>query len=535
MTRASIALASAALTSAIAFPVAIRAQAIRIGAEFQVNTHTSSNQLLATLAADADGDFIVAWQSLDQDGSGLGVFARRLSSAGTPNGSDFQVNTYTVDDQWNPAVATDSVGNFVVVWDTYGSDQDGSNRGIFGQRFSSAGITRGDSFQVNTYTSDIQALPSVAADVDGDFVVAWASDGDLANIFGQDGSDRGVFSQRFSSDGMPIGGEFQVNTRTAASQALQHLAVDADGDLVVAWSSSLQDGFETGIFAQRFSSAGAALGGEFQVNTYTTNIQVEPSVAADDDGDFVVVWYSVGQDGSDGGVFARRFSSAGIPLGGEVQVNIFTTNDQSLPSVAADGEGDFIVTWASFGQDGDGSGIFARPFSSAGVPLDGELQVNTHTSSHQRFPQVAVDANHHFVVVWTSLFQDGSGDGIFAQRLALLVELDIDGDGSTDPLTDGVLVLRFLFELTGGTMITDAVGAECTRCDPDAIAAYLDALGLILDIDGDGTLGALTDGLLALRFLFGLTGEALTSSAVGGGCTRCDVATIGPYLTALDN
>ena len=55
----------------------------------------------------------------------------------------------------------------------------------------------------------------------------------------------------------------------------------------------------------------------------------------------------------------------------------------------------------------------------------------------------------------------------------------------------------------------------------------------ILDIDGDGSLGALTDGLLVLRFLFGFTGSTLTAGAVGGGCTRCDAATIAAYLQSL--
>ena len=75
------------------------------------------------------------------------------------------------------------------------------------------------------------------------------------------------------------------------------MAADADGDFVVAWQSFGQDGSIYGIFARRFSSAGAALASEFQVNTYTTDIQSCPSVAVDADGDFVVAWASSSQDG----------------------------------------------------------------------------------------------------------------------------------------------------------------------------------------------------------------------------------------------
>jgi hypothetical protein len=78
------------------------------------------------------------------------------------------------------------------------------------------------------------------------------------------------------------------------------------------------------------------------------------------------------------------------------------------------------------------------------------------------------------------------------------------------------------------------VGAGCSRCDAAAIQPYLSGLGMTLDIDGNTTLGALTDGLLILRFLFGFTGAQLTGGVVGDGCSRCDAGTIGPYLQTLD-
>ncbi len=92
------------------------------------------------------------------------------------------------------------------------------------------------------------------------------------------------------------------------------------------------------------------VGVEFQVNTYTTNGQYSPAVAADAEGDFVVVWRSYVQDGSSFGVFGQRYTSAGVALGGEFQVNTYTTNFQSSPAVAADAEGDFVVVWQSYVQ-----------------------------------------------------------------------------------------------------------------------------------------------------------------------------------------
>ncbi len=137
-----------------------------------------------------------------------------------------------------------------------------------------------------------------------------------------------------------------------------------------------------------------------------------------------------------------------------------------------------------------------------------------------------------FVVAWRSFGQDGNADGVFAQRF-LLAALDVDGDGAITPLTDGLLILRFLFGFTGTTLTGGAVDPDCTRCDATDIVTYLTGLGLVLDIDDDGELVPLTDGLLVLRFLFGFSGTTLTAGAVDGDCMRCDAAAIVPYLQSL--
>jgi hypothetical protein len=80
-----------------------------------------------------------------------------------------------------------------------------------------------------------------------------------------------------------------------------------------------------------------------------------------------------------------------------------------------------------------------------------------------------------FVVVWASKFQDGDGYGIIARRARLLAELDVDGNGSVDPLTDTLLALRYVFGFRGATLISGAVGAGCTRCDALSIETYLAA------------------------------------------------------------
>jgi hypothetical protein len=112
--------------------------------------------------------------------------------------------------------------------------------------------------------------------------------------------------------------------------------------------------------------------------------------------------------------------------------------------------------------------------------------------------------------------------------------LDIDLNGVVDALTDGLLVLRRLFGFTGGALTANAVGNQCMRCSAGEIETYLQSIAPQLDVDGDLSSGPLTDGLLVLRFLFGFTGDALTSGAVNTeDCTRCDAASIEAYLETL--
>ena len=137
-----------------------------------MNTYTTGPQSTPAVASDGLGNFVVAWQSgyygISQDGNGAGVFARRFDNTGVPAGPEFQVNTYTTGQQLAPAVSSDPLGNFVVVWQsgTYGTGQDGSQAGVFGRLFDASGAPLGGEFQANTYTTGQQGGPSVASDGD---------------------------------------------------------------------------------------------------------------------------------------------------------------------------------------------------------------------------------------------------------------------------------------------------------------------------------------------------------------------------------
>ena len=113
--------------------------------------------------------------------------------------------------------------------------------------------------------------------------------------------------------------------------------------------------------------------------------------------------------------------------------------------------------------------------------------------------------------------------------------LNIDGSTTTayDSLTDGLMALRYLFGLRGAGLTANALSPTATRTEPVAIAAYLDSLRSSLDIDNNGVVDALTDGTLILRYMFGTRGSQLLAGAIGPGAANATAAGIEAKIRSL--
>jgi hypothetical protein len=422
-------IARSTLTALVLATAIAKAQLLPTGTELQVNTFTTSFQTRPVVAVDPGGEFVVSWTSFGSSGSdsdGLSIQGQRYSADGVSVGGEFQVNAYTTRDQHLPAVAADPSGRFVVTWRSLGSyGPDVIDDSVQAQYFDVNGLPAGGQFQANTYTTGHQRRSAVAFDGLGNLVVAWASNGSS----GSDASSESVQAQRYDVNGDPLGSEFQVNTYTTGNQRLPDVARGPAGDFVVVWQSSGSSGSDSSndsIQAQRFDADGIPLGAELQVNSFTTDAQRSPAVAMDAQGNFVVVWGSLGSTGPDtsySSVQARLYDFSGTPLGPEFQVNSFTTGYQRYPAVATDAAGNFVVVWqsgGSLGSDSSGYSIQARHFAADGSALGTELQVNTFTTGAQEFVAVAANGQQRFVAVWQSLGSSGTdldASSIQAQRL----------------------------------------------------------------------------------------------------------------------
>ncbi|ARE42344.1 hypothetical protein RGUI_4318 (plasmid) [Rhodovulum sp. P5] len=398
-----------------------------LGDEEQVNAFVTGDQEYSSIAALADGGFVVTWESYNQDstdGNDEGVYQQRYDAEGTPVGPETLVNQTTSGYEDQPAVAGLSSGGWVTVWE--GTDDSGV--GIFAA-ITDANGTVGPEFQVNFQTSSTQDAPKVAALSNGNFVVVW--DSNTSGGAG-DGSGEGVIGRLFDASGTPLSaGDIVLNTFTDSTQRYVDVTSHGAGGFVAVWASYLVDADSYGIAGQRFDASGNPVGSEFVVNTTTAGSQDLARVTELDDGGFVVVW--LGPDNYGTGVYLQRYDVNGAAVGGEVLVNddngYYYTYE---PDIAATPDGGWVVTWRT---SSGGNDILAQRYDASGNRIDGNFVVNDVTDGSQAYSEVAVLADGRIAVTWTSNTSgaagDGSGNGVFVRLF---------GDAATEAQSDDPVV-----------------------------------------------------------------------------------------------
>jgi hypothetical protein len=389
-----------------------------VGSEFRVSDVTSGYQYQPAIAHDAGGNFVVVWSSENVDGSNTAIVGRRYDAAGNPLGGAFQVNSYTPGYQVSAAVSAHPSGAFVVVWQSPSPGR--TTDDVYAQRFDATGARLGAEFRVNTSYVGEEGRPRVAVGPAGDFVVTWLQYGGGLGFH--------MFGQRYDAAGSPVGGEFRPSGNLAGGDVPAGLLKQPGGGFVVVWERYPEaiGGSNTGIAARRFDGTGDPIGMEFAVNTYTTNDQRTASIAGDAAGNFVIVWESTEQvdppDSFASDIYGQLFEADGDRIGGEFHVNTYTLTSQRRPSVTRDPGGEFVVTWDSVVsgyQD-----VFGQRFTAAGVKNGAEFRVNSFTTGTQQDSVVASTPWGGFVVGWVSYGQDGDSSGIYAQRFGDVIFRD---------------------------------------------------------------------------------------------------------------
>jgi len=207
----------------------------------------------------------------------------------------------------------------------------------------------------------------------------------------------------------------QANVFTTSTQERASLDLTDRGSVVVAWDSRRQDGGQYGVYARVLNGRGEPLTPEVRVHDYTLNAQSHAAVAATGDGAWIA-WVSVGQDGDQGSIIARRFDGALMPITREIGVNDSRQGHQSAPSIAANARGDALVTWMSDHEDG-GSRVMARLLSADGAAGSDEVELTTLEDARGSLPAVAALPDGRFVAAWSRADETGVPRAIVARVL----------------------------------------------------------------------------------------------------------------------
>jgi hypothetical protein len=373
-----------------------------LGSNFKANDDAgTAGQFYPDIAVCGLGDFIITWY--DQRNGNYDIYAQRYDSSGTPLGSNFKVNDDTVSaSQAVPAVALDGEGNFVIVWQDYRN----GHWDIYAQRYNCSVTPLGANFKANDDGGTaVQGAPDIAVDGSGNFIITWHDD--------RDGSFD-VYAQRYNSAGTPLSSNFKVNDDAGtADQGDPAIFVDGSGNFILTWHDG-RDGNDD-IYVQRYDPSGTPVDANFKVNDDPgTATQDHPAIAADGPGNFIITWHDERNENED--IYAQRYDSSATPLGANFKVNDDPgATYQRNPAIALDGSGNSVITW----QDWRGGywDIYSQRYDSSGTPLGFNFRVNDDIGyALQQYPDVAIDGYGNLVITWKDCRFSDYGD-IFAQRV----------------------------------------------------------------------------------------------------------------------
>lgn len=435
---------------------------------FQVTTGMLGNQLNPAIASDGNGDFLIAWQGENLDQGGYDIYYKSesvtfdaTSGAATVSGNDQNavmvspVDVTGPQNATNPSAAMDSSGNFVIAWQSQDASQPQNGSDIHARQGAIAGGLQAQDFLVNSTIDGDQTAPSVAMaqTANSSFVIAWqgpststasaaAEEGD-----GESGEESGlgIFAKVYSSGGAVNSTEFEVDSGSNHDQVSPAVAMNANGQAVVAWQAEGNQGTGSDIFAREFTASLAggvvnvSLGSQFEVNTTTQQPQRAPAVGIDQNGNFLVSWQSSHQDGYSWGVYGRYYQAGTSPNSATAATGEFLVNDQIqqgpqiAPAISMLPSGQAVITWlgpqvndpGTEGQGGHPPGVHAKVLNINNLPAEitagtvpSEFLVSLYTAPEDHAPAAAMDAQGNSVVVWQSWEDSGdmSGYGVFAQR-----------------------------------------------------------------------------------------------------------------------
>ncbi|MEM2352222.1 MAG: hypothetical protein QXT26_07425, partial [Thermoproteota archaeon] len=197
-----------------------------------------------------------------------------------------------------------------------------------------------------------------------------------------------VLNEASYSAPSPIGTEYNITGALLGDQVKPRIVIN-DICGYIAWEDNAIDGSGQGIGLSILDKNGTRrIGQTYKVNQTINGDQQNPDIALFSDGKAIIVWES-GTD-LDKDIYFRLISPSGEFLTPEIRANVYTEGLQINPKVGVLPEDKFVIVWTSIGQDGHLAGVFGRIFQKDGKPLTEEIPINVFTPYNQRDPAVGV-------------------------------------------------------------------------------------------------------------------------------------------------
>lgn len=354
------------------------------GTRVGINTMISDSSITGkrekvSLSVNQDGFYIACWE--DERNLHDDIYCQRVSD-GSLLGMNLKLNLDSTGAMQNrPTLTTDKNGNLIICWE----DKRRGKSDIYLKKFNRWGTELFVDKKVNDNPFLVeQSSPDVAVSEDGDFVVVWEDQRNGLNIY----------AQLFDQFGNPDGDNLCISSDPLFSFCTTpSVAKFWDGDFVMVWSAEKSE--TTDIYAKRYNQDGTAKGLSFKVNDDNQNVgHINPEVETDSVGNFLVAWYD--KRDSKKMIYLQRYDSSGAEIGDNFSLNADSTETDF--DLGMDKKGDFVVVWKSLDST---EAIYAQSYDSSGSIFGGNILVTDDTMSYPESPEVYMDPDSYFVVVWT--------------------------------------------------------------------------------------------------------------------------------------
>ena len=309
------------------------------------------------------------------------------------------INKESSGDQINSSVAANNTGNMVFVWEDDSSNADGNDstgknaHDIHGRIFKPGGCFPTADIVINADTAGHQYDPDVAMDKDGNFVVVWTDDTD------NNGSTQ-VYMRGFKADGSQRWARKVVNSVKTRDQYQARIAMAADGTFAVSWTDTREAKDKPQIWVRGFKADGSELFAERAVADTAAGERIKSDIFMDDSKNIVVTWQDDNDGNGTYQIYMRLLKADGTNKTKVLTVNSDSAGQQAGPSIGGKRDGSkFIISWTNYAKGADKYDIMARTFDANGKQIDKDFTASTTAGKNQN-SQVCMDNNGNAVIAW---------------------------------------------------------------------------------------------------------------------------------------